>query len=85
VEKNHTIVTFPVKNLQLGDHIPVPKDKDGNPVPSKYNLAGGLSRASTRPTFLSTNRVRPLYEHSPGWYVMLRSRCKCLFSIIPLP
>lgn len=42
VEKNPTIVTFPVKNLVLGDHIPVPKRADGTPVPSKYNLVANI-------------------------------------------
>jgi hypothetical protein len=42
MEKNPTIVTFPVKNLQLSDHIPVPKGPDGSPVPSKYNLVGAV-------------------------------------------
>ena len=42
MEKNPTIVTFPVKNLQLSDHIPVPKGPDGNPVPSKYNLVANI-------------------------------------------
>lgn len=42
VEKNPTIVTFPVKNLQLSDHIPVPKDAKGDPVPNKYNLVANI-------------------------------------------
>ena len=35
MEKNPTIVNFPVKNLELKDVIPVPNGPDGNPVPSK--------------------------------------------------
>ena len=42
VEKNPTIVTFPVKNLQLSDHIPVPNGPDGKPAPSKYNLVANI-------------------------------------------
>ena len=35
VEKNPTIVTFGVKNLELKDAIPVPAAKGGGPAPSK--------------------------------------------------
>ena len=43
VEKNPTIVTFPVKNLQLSDHVPVPKLPDGRDVPCKYNLVANVT------------------------------------------
>ena len=43
VEKNPTIVTFPVKNLQLSDHVPVPKLPDGRDVPCKYNLVANIT------------------------------------------
>mmetsp|Transcript_2778 Transcript_2778/g.4680 ORF Transcript_2778/g.4680 Transcript_2778/m.4680 type:complete len:374 (-) Transcript_2778:147-1268(-) len=42
VEKNPTIVNFPIKNLELRDVIPCPTKKDGSPVPSKYNLVTNL-------------------------------------------
>lgn len=38
VEKNPTIVNFPVKNLQLKDIIPLPPGKDGKAVASRYDL-----------------------------------------------
>lgn len=42
VEKNPTIVTFPVSNLDLKDCIPVPKQADGRPVRSKYDLIANV-------------------------------------------
>ncbi|KAK9811833.1 hypothetical protein WJX72_010978 [[Myrmecia] bisecta] len=42
VEKNPTIVNFPVKNLELRDIIPVPTGRSGAPLPSKYDLTGNL-------------------------------------------
>mmetsp|Transcript_3367 Transcript_3367/g.6997 ORF Transcript_3367/g.6997 Transcript_3367/m.6997 type:complete len:480 (-) Transcript_3367:88-1527(-) len=42
VEKNPTIVNFPIKNLELRDVIPCPVKKDGSPVPSKYNLVANM-------------------------------------------
>eukprot|EP00891_Asterochloris_glomerata_P004580 jgi/Astpho2/4580/e_gw1.00067.144.1_t len=41
LEKNPTIVNFPVKNLELADIIPVPTGKAGK-LPSKYDLVGNM-------------------------------------------
>ncbi|MEW5299850.1 MAG: hypothetical protein WDW36_002824 [Sanguina aurantia] len=42
VDKNPTIVNFPVKNLELHDIIPTPKAKDGSSLPSKYDLIANV-------------------------------------------
>ncbi|KAI3435999.1 hypothetical protein D9Q98_002056 [Chlorella vulgaris] len=42
VEKNPTIVNFPVKNMELSACIPVPKGPNGQPVPSKYDLVASV-------------------------------------------
>jgi hypothetical protein len=42
VEKNPTIVTFPVRNLELREAIPVPKRTDGSEMPSRYDLIANL-------------------------------------------
>ncbi|KAF9597833.1 hypothetical protein IFM89_021918, partial [Coptis chinensis] len=38
VEKNPTVVNFPVKNLELKDYIPLPTAKDNEKLRSKYDL-----------------------------------------------
>ncbi|KAF9597821.1 hypothetical protein IFM89_021906 [Coptis chinensis] len=38
VEKNPTLVNFPVKNLELKDYIPLPTAKDNEKLRSKYDL-----------------------------------------------
>ncbi|KAL5200871.1 hypothetical protein ABZP36_035225 [Zizania latifolia] len=42
VEKNPTLVNFPVKNLELKDYIPLPKPKDNGKFRSKYDLIGNI-------------------------------------------
>ncbi|KAL3678845.1 hypothetical protein R1sor_021801 [Riccia sorocarpa] len=42
VEKNPTLVNFPVKNLELKDYIPLPTPKDGEKLRSKYDLIANL-------------------------------------------
>ncbi|KAF6264721.1 cysteine proteinase [Scenedesmus sp. NREL 46B-D3] len=42
IEKNPTLVTFPVKNLELRDALPVPNGPDGRPLPSKYDLIANV-------------------------------------------
>ena len=43
IEKNPTIVNFPVKNWEVKEAIPVPSLKpDGPPQPSKYNLVANV-------------------------------------------
>lgn len=42
VEKNPTIVNFPVKNLLLKDVVPVPSGKTGQPVLSRYDLLANI-------------------------------------------
>lgn len=41
-EKNPTLVTFPVKSLELRDALPVPNGPDGKPLPSKYDLIANV-------------------------------------------
>ena len=43
LEKNPTIVNFPVRNLRLSDHVPVPEGPDGRPVPCVYDLVANVS------------------------------------------
>ncbi|GBG91782.1 hypothetical protein CBR_g53671 [Chara braunii] len=42
IEKNPTLVNFPVKNLELKDYLPLPAGKDGDKVKSKYDLIANL-------------------------------------------
>lgn len=42
MEKNPTLVNFPVKNLELKDYIPLPKSKDGEKQRTKYDLIANL-------------------------------------------
>ncbi|KAL4458676.1 hypothetical protein ABPG75_013541 [Micractinium tetrahymenae] len=42
VEKNPTIVNFPVKNLELSACVPVPQGPDGEALPSKYDLVANM-------------------------------------------
>lgn len=43
VEKNPTIVNFPVKNWEVKDSVPLPPVKPGGPPPpSKYNLIANV-------------------------------------------
>ncbi|KAL2653017.1 hypothetical protein R1flu_021145 [Riccia fluitans] len=42
VEKNPTLVNFPVKNLELKDYIPLPTPKDSEKLRSKYDLIANL-------------------------------------------
>ncbi|XP_062229623.1 uncharacterized protein LOC133927261 [Phragmites australis] len=42
VEKNPTLVNFPVKNLELKDYIPLPKPKDNDKLRSKYDLIANM-------------------------------------------
>lgn len=42
VEKNPTLVNFPVKNLELKDYIPLPTPKDNEKLRSKYDLIANI-------------------------------------------
>ncbi|KAG6494760.1 U4/U6.U5 tri-snRNP-associated protein 2-like [Zingiber officinale] len=42
IEKNPTLVNFPVKNLELKDYIPLPPPKDKRKLRSKYDLIGNI-------------------------------------------
>ncbi|KAK9706331.1 hypothetical protein RND81_07G117100 [Saponaria officinalis] len=42
VEKNPTLVNFPVKNLELKDYIPLPTPKEGEKWRSKYDLIANI-------------------------------------------
>ncbi|KAL0534388.1 hypothetical protein IC582_028678 [Cucumis melo] len=42
VEKNPTLVNFPVKNLELKDYIPLPTPKDNDKLRSKYDLIANV-------------------------------------------
>uniref|UniRef100_A0A7N0V3Q6 USP domain-containing protein n=2 Tax=Kalanchoe fedtschenkoi TaxID=63787 RepID=A0A7N0V3Q6_KALFE len=42
VEKNPTLVNFPVKNLELKDYIPLPTSKDNKKLKSKYDLIANI-------------------------------------------
>ncbi|XP_031124838.1 U4/U6.U5 tri-snRNP-associated protein 2-like [Ipomoea triloba] len=42
VEKNPTLVNFPVKNLELKDYIPLPSPKDNEKLRSKYDLIANI-------------------------------------------
>ncbi|KAK4748089.1 hypothetical protein SAY87_014675 [Trapa incisa] len=42
VEKNPTLVNFPVKNLELKDYIPLPSPKENERLRSKYDLIANI-------------------------------------------
>ncbi|KAL6146763.1 hypothetical protein ACLB2K_057440 [Fragaria x ananassa] len=42
VEKNPTLVNFPVKNLELRDYIPLPTPKENDRLHTKYDLIGNI-------------------------------------------
>ncbi|KAK9144033.1 hypothetical protein Syun_013433 [Stephania yunnanensis] len=42
IEKNPTLVNFPVKNLELKDYIPLPTPKDNEKLRSKYDLIANV-------------------------------------------
>ncbi|CAL0303264.1 unnamed protein product [Lupinus luteus] len=42
VEKNPTLVNFPVKNLELKDYIPLPTPKENEKLQSKYDLIANV-------------------------------------------
>lgn len=42
MEKNPTLVNFPVKNLELKDYIPLPTPKDNKRLRSKYDLIANM-------------------------------------------
>ncbi|CAI9109179.1 OLC1v1008953C1 [Oldenlandia corymbosa var. corymbosa] len=42
VEKNPTLVNFPVKNLELKDYIPLPAPKENEKLRSKYDLIANI-------------------------------------------
>ncbi|XP_031477343.1 uncharacterized protein LOC116248601 [Nymphaea colorata] len=42
IEKNPTLVNFPVKNLELKDYIPLPSPKDNKKLRSKYDLIANI-------------------------------------------
>ncbi|XP_073150987.1 uncharacterized protein [Henckelia pumila] len=42
VEKNPTLVNFPVKNLELKDYIPLPAPNENERLRSKYDLIGNI-------------------------------------------
>ncbi|KAI4297164.1 hypothetical protein L6164_037065 [Bauhinia variegata] len=42
VEKNPTLVNFPVKNLELKDYIPLPTPKENEKLRSKYDLIANI-------------------------------------------
>ncbi|XXG81923.1 hypothetical protein AAC387_Pa09g2453 [Persea americana] len=42
VEKNPTLVNFPVKNLELKDYIPLPMPKENEKLRSKYDLIANI-------------------------------------------
>jgi len=69
VEKNPTIVNFPVKNLELKDVIPVPKGKSGQEVPSKYNLVANICHEGKH--MEGTLKVHVHRKSEDTWYVCL--------------
>jgi U4/U6.U5 tri-snRNP-associated protein 2 len=69
VEKNPTIVNFPVKNLELKDVIPVPKGKNGQEMPSKYNLVANICHEGKH--MEGTLKVHVHRKSEDAWYVPL--------------
>lgn len=67
VEKNPTIVNFPVKNLELRDVVPVPSGKDGKAVLSKYDLIGNVVHDG-KPGAGGTYRLHVHRKSEDAWY-----------------
>lgn len=67
VEKNPTIVNFPVKNLELRDIVPVPAGKGDKVVPSKYDLIGNVVHDG-KPGAGGTYRLHVHRKSEDAWY-----------------
>lgn len=63
-EKNPTIVTFPVKNLNLADHVPIPESERERGA--KYNLVANIVHDGTP----AAGGYRAMVYHAPdgNWY-----------------
>ena len=63
-EKNPTIVTFPVKNLNLADHVPIPEAERRRGA--KYNLVANIVHDGTP----AAGGYRAMVYHAPdgNWY-----------------
>jgi len=63
-EKNPTIVTFPVKNLNLADHVPIPESERRRGA--KYNLVANIVHDGTP----AAGGYRAMVYHAPdgNWY-----------------
>ncbi|PRW59503.1 U4 tri-snRNP-associated 2-like [Chlorella sorokiniana] len=68
MEKNPTIVNFPVKNLELAACVPVPQGKDGQAVPSKYDLVANLVHEGKAGQGQGTYRVHVHRKVEEQWY-----------------
>ena len=66
VEKNPTIVTFPVKNLQLADAVPVPPGG-----PSKYDLVANICHDG--PPGAGSYRAQVLHRADGVWCARARA------------
>eukprot|EP00898_Chlorokybus_atmophyticus_P002893 jgi/Chlat1/3604/Chrsp234S03585 len=66
IEKNPTIVNFPVKNLELKDYIPVPTDKQDKTLPSKYDLIANICHDGKPKE--GTYRVQVFHKAEEIWY-----------------
>lgn len=68
VEKNPTLVNFPVKNLELKDYIPLPVPKGNEKLRSKYDLIANIVHDGKPGE--GSYRVFVQRKSEEGWYEM---------------
>jgi len=68
VEKNPTLVNFPVKNLELKDYIPLPVPKNNEKLRSKYDLIANIVHDGKPGE--GSYRVFVQRKSEEGWYEM---------------
>ncbi|XP_057830466.1 uncharacterized protein LOC131041409 isoform X3 [Cryptomeria japonica] len=68
VEKNPTLVNFPVKNLELKDYIPLPAPKSNEKLRSKYDLIANTVHDGKPGE--GSYRVFVQRKSEEGWYEM---------------
>ena len=79
VEKNPTIVNFPVKNLKLRDIVPVPTGAfDPNECLSA--LLSPRTVTCLRDLLQATIAAAVHLEHVTDWSVMHLASCDCVFA-----
>ena len=68
LEKNPTIVTFPVRGLRLSDHVPTPTNPDGTPANCTYDLLANVTHEGEPRS--GAYRAMVFHKADGNWYEM---------------